>query len=79
MTTCFAGIDIGSATTKVAIISGEDILGHKVTTTGVHIEKTSTALLQSMLDDLGLAMDDIKGVTTTGYGRRLVSFATSTI
>ncbi len=79
MTTCFAGIDIGSATTKVAIVSGDEILGYKVTTTGVHIEKTSTALLQSVLDDLGLTMDDIKGVTTTGYGRRLVSFATSTI
>ncbi len=79
MTTCFAGIDIGSATTKVAIVSGDEILGHKVTTTGVHIEQTSTALLEDLLADLGLTRDDLKGVTTTGYGRRLVSFATSTI
>ncbi len=79
MTICFAGIDIGSATTKVAIVSGDEILGHKVTTTGVHIERTATTLLDSLLSDLGLTRDDIKGVTTTGYGRRLISFATSTI
>jgi predicted CoA-substrate-specific enzyme activase len=79
MTIAFAGIDIGSATTKAAIVAGGEILGHRVTTTGVHIEKTSTALLDELLGDLGLTMDDIKGVTTTGYGRRLVNFATSTI
>ena len=77
--TFFAGIDIGSATTKVAIVTEDDILGHKVTTTGVHIEQTSTGILGELLGELGLSMDDISGVTTTGYGRRLVSFATSTI
>ncbi len=79
MSECFAGIDIGSATTKVAVIADDEILGHKVTTTGVRIEQTAGALLDSLLDELGLSRADIKGVTTTGYGRRLVSFATSTI
>jgi predicted CoA-substrate-specific enzyme activase len=77
--TYFAGIDIGSATTKVAIVTEDDILGHKVTTTGVHIEETSVGILNQLLDEQNLVLDDLKGVTTTGYGRRLVSFATSTI
>ncbi len=77
--TYFAGIDIGSATTKVAIVTKDDILGHKVTTTGVHIEETSVGILNQILDEQNLTMDELKGVTTTGYGRRLVSFATSTI
>ncbi len=77
--TYFAGIDIGSATTKVAIVTEDDIIGHKVTTTGVHIEETSVGILNQILDEQNLTMDELKGVTTTGYGRRLVSFATSTI
>ncbi len=77
--TYFAGIDIGSATTKVAIVTEDDILGHEVTTTGVHIEATSVGILNQLLDELGLTLADLDGVTTTGYGRRLVSFATSTI
>ncbi len=77
--TYFAGIDIGSATTKVAIVTEDDIIGHKVTTTGVHIEETSVGILNQILEEQNLTMDDLKGVTTTGYGRRLVSFATSTI
>lgn len=77
--TYFAGIDIGSSTTKVAVISETEVLGHKVTTTGVHVEQTATEVLERLLAELDMEMDEIKGVTTTGYGRRLVNFATSTI
>ncbi len=75
----FGGLDIGSATTKAAIVNEEQILGHKVTVTGVHCDETARNLMDSLLQELGLEQSAVNGVTTTGYGRRLVSFATGTI
>ncbi|MCK5546742.1 MAG: 2-hydroxyglutaryl-CoA dehydratase [Rhodospirillaceae bacterium] len=75
----YVGIDIGSSTTKVAVINDENIMGHKVAPTGVHCEETAQQILDNLLQDLGLQQDDIQGVTSTGYGRRLVKFASSTI
>jgi predicted CoA-substrate-specific enzyme activase len=77
--TYFVGIDIGSATTKVAVLSETAVMGHRVTATGVHVEQTATETLNLLLAELNLDMSQVKGVTTTGYGRRLVNFATSTI
>ncbi len=76
---CFAGIDIGSATTKAAIIRDEEILGHKVAPSGVHCEDTARAVLDALCDDLGLESGAIENITATGYGRRMVKFADSTI
>jgi predicted CoA-substrate-specific enzyme activase len=75
----YVGIDIGSATTKVALLNDEAILGHKVVLTGVHCEDTAREALDALLLKLNLAFEDIKCITSTGYGRRLVKFATSTI
>lgn len=77
--TYYAGIDIGSATTKVAIINDTEILGHNVVLTGVHCEDTARGALTTLLAELNLEEGDIKCVTSTGYGRRLVKFANSTI
>ncbi|MCP4126354.1 MAG: hypothetical protein GY753_04745 [Gammaproteobacteria bacterium] len=75
----YIGIDIGSATTKVAVVDDEKILGHKVVPTGVHCEETARDALDLLLHKLRLQFEDIKSVTSTGYGRRLVKFANSNI
>jgi len=75
----YVGIDIGSATTKVAVVSSEQILGHRVVPTGVHCEETAREALESLLQQLNLGFDVVKSVTSTGYGRRLVKFANSNI
>ncbi len=75
----FAGIDIGSATTKVAVIDDEQILGYKVAPTGVHCEETAQQILGDLLKQLELPEDAVERVTSTGYGRRLVKFASSNI
>lgn len=75
----YVGIDVGSATTKVAVVNDERILGHKVVLTGIHCEETAREVLDCLLRDLSLEFDDIKSVTSTGYGRRLVKFANTTI
>ncbi|PLX34774.1 MAG: hypothetical protein C0605_12530 [Hyphomicrobiales bacterium] len=75
----FGGLDIGSATTKAAIVSEDAVLGHAVVATGVHCDETARNLMNQVIEAHGLQFGDLKGVTTTGYGRRLVSFATGTI
>ncbi|MCW8861774.1 MAG: acyl-CoA dehydratase activase [Rhodospirillales bacterium] len=77
--TYYAGIDIGSATTKVAVIDDKAILGHRVAPTGVHCEETAQQILADLSRELGLAEGAIQYITSTGYGRRLVKFANSTI
>jgi len=73
------GIDIGSATTKVAVVNDETILGHKVVPTGVHCEETARDALDLLLQKIDMKFEDINSVTSTGYGRRLVKFANSNI
>ncbi len=75
----YVGIDIGSATTKVAVVNAEEIIGHRVVPTGVHCEETAKEVLESLLQQLTLEFEQIKSITSTGYGRRLVKFADSNI
>lgn len=77
--TYYAGIDIGSATTKVAVVDDNRVLGHKVAPTGVHCEETAQKILNELLLELNLQQDELQGITSTGYGRRLVKFSDSTI
>jgi (R)-2-hydroxyacyl-CoA dehydratese activating ATPase len=77
--TYFAGIDIGSATTKAAIIFNDEILGHKVVPSGVHCEETARQVIGELRQELGLEEGAIQNITATGYGRRMVKFADSTI
>jgi predicted CoA-substrate-specific enzyme activase len=63
----------------VAIIDNEKILGSKVVPTGVHCNDSSFDLLNGLRAKLGLEERQIKHITSTGYGRRLVKFADSNI
>jgi len=71
-TPVYLGIDIGSTTTKYALIDGHREIIHKsyVHTMGKPIEVTQK-LLRIIRDDLGGKID-IKGVATTGSGRNVV-------
>ncbi len=68
----FLGIDIGSTTTKYALINEHRKIIHKsyVTTQGKPIEVTQK-LLKFMLDGLGNEIE-IEGTATTGSGRYVV-------
>jgi (R)-2-hydroxyacyl-CoA dehydratese activating ATPase len=77
--TYYVGIDIGSATTKVAVVNDHEILGARVTATGVNCEETSRQSLDIVLNELHIERSAVKRVVTTGYGRRLIKFADSTI
>ncbi len=67
-----AGIDIGSTTTKIAIMHGNSILGSKICSTGVNCKNTVKLLLNEILKDYGLKENQIKYTVATGYGRRMI-------
>jgi predicted CoA-substrate-specific enzyme activase len=77
--TCFAGIDVGSSTIKAAIADGTRVLGYDVMPASVHCNDSAFQLLDGVRRTLGLNEQDIKHVTSTGYGRRLVKFADSNV
>jgi predicted CoA-substrate-specific enzyme activase len=70
----FAGIDIGSTMTKVAIVDGGlvcSVIGH----TGPEQRRMAGEVMREALDKAGLAIEDISYLVATGYGRINVPFA----
>lgn len=69
----FAGIDIGSSTTKSVVIDEQgNLLGSDVRRSGIDYKLVSHESLQSAL--AGKSMEGVP-VVSTGYGRHNVSFA----
>ena len=67
-----AGIDIGSTTTKAALIGEGEVLGHAVAATGANCRNAAEATLTRALELAGRDRSDIAYTLATGYGRRLV-------
>lgn len=75
MTIYAAGIDVGSITTKAAIISNEGILGTAIIFTGYNTAEAARRVFAELLRDCSLVPPDIRALVSTGYGRNSVSFA----
>jgi predicted CoA-substrate-specific enzyme activase len=74
----FAGVDIGSVTTKAVIIDGEDnILAFEHAPTLTNREQSGEDIFARALARCGLRAGDIRSVASTGYGRR--AFTRSTL
>jgi len=72
----FAGIDVGSATTKAAVVSAEgELLGSAIIPTGVSASKAAGQALDQAQKAASLGAGAIKRLVATGYGRKLVSSA----
>jgi predicted CoA-substrate-specific enzyme activase len=69
-----AGIDIGSITTKAAVIAEGQIRGTRVIFTGYNAEQAGTKVYEELLKELGIEKSDIRSVVSTGYGRNSVKF-----
>ncbi|HOO47137.1 MAG TPA: acyl-CoA dehydratase activase [Deltaproteobacteria bacterium] len=70
-----AGLDIGSITTKVAIMRDGKVLGTDISFTGYNPEKAWRDILDKMLLMLDLKLSSLDRVASTGYGRAIVSIA----
>jgi predicted CoA-substrate-specific enzyme activase len=75
----FAGVDVGSSRTKVALVNEEKkIVGHAVSHSGTDFAKTAKACLDQSLAMAGGRQSDIEKTISTGYGRSNVGFSDDT-
>ncbi|MCK5503671.1 MAG: 2-hydroxyglutaryl-CoA dehydratase [Thermodesulfovibrionia bacterium] len=71
----FAGLDIGSLSTKTVIIDEDKkILSYEVLLTNGSSRGAAEQSFQNALDKAGLTRDDIDYIMTTGYGRNNIPF-----
>jgi predicted CoA-substrate-specific enzyme activase len=76
----FGGVDVGSCTTKVAIVdAGGDLISSAITYSGVDFEASANTAWEEALKKKDIARDVVKNTVSTGYGRKSVTFATSSI
>ena len=74
MTHYFAGIDIGSTMTKVAIM-GNELAASVIGPTGPEHRRLAYKVMEEALANARLAFEDLSYVVATGYGRINVPFA----
>jgi (R)-2-hydroxyacyl-CoA dehydratese activating ATPase len=70
-----AGIDIGSITTKAALIDDGRIIGTRVIFTGYNVEVAARRVFEELLSDFHIEESSIQKIISTGYGRNSVPFA----
>src|SRR4030065_1374165 len=75
----FAGVDVGSLTTKSVIISNGSILGFGLIPTGIDAEENGRLALQKALESANLSRNDLKYIVATGYGRISAPYANKTV
>ncbi|HNU90786.1 MAG TPA: acyl-CoA dehydratase activase [Spirochaetota bacterium] len=73
------GMDIGSITTKAAVVKDGGILGTRVIFTGYNAEAAGNRVLDELLQELALRREDVERIVATGYGRNSVRFADSAV
>lgn len=73
------GIDVGSITTKVAVVVDGELKLSKIGPTGYDAKKAAGMMFQQVLERLKLDRNTIHGIVSTGYGRNGVSFANKAI
>jgi predicted CoA-substrate-specific enzyme activase len=75
----FAGIDVGTTTTKAVVIDGQkNILGRFVRRSGTDLMFSARHALDEALAQAKSRADSIQGLVATGYGRKTVPFADQT-
>jgi predicted CoA-substrate-specific enzyme activase len=72
----FAGIDVGSTTTKAVIVdAGGELQAAAVARSGADFERAALRTLEDALEIAGIPRSRIGRIVSTGYGRRNVPFA----
>jgi len=74
----YAGVDIGSLTTKSVIMDTGRVIGSSILLTGVHPEKSGTDAIRKALDSIDRDQTDLRYTLATGYGRISAGYADDT-
>jgi len=74
-----AGVDVGAATAKTAIVLDGKVISWAVMPTGDYVENSAMEVTITALAQAGYTMDDLDYCCSTGYGRRVVKFSQKAI
>ncbi|MFO8101125.1 MAG: acyl-CoA dehydratase activase [Dehalococcoidia bacterium] len=70
-----AGVDVGAATAKTAIVKDGKMIACKVMPTGARVQESALKVTEDTLAMAGLTMSDLDAVISTGYARHAVTFS----
>ncbi len=71
----FAGIDVGSVTTKAVIVADGELGVYHVAPSGANYRLAAQKVMEEALAKAGLALDDLAYIVATGYGAANADFA----
>ncbi|MGB5749417.1 MAG: acyl-CoA dehydratase activase [Desulfobacterales bacterium] len=69
------GIDVGSITTKAAVVKDGELIADKVISTGYNARHAGEKVFESITKESGIGRPSIEKIISTGYGRNSVAFA----
>ncbi len=69
-----AGVDVGAATAKTAILKDGEFIASAIMPTGDVVSQVAEGVTREALNNAGLTMTDLDHVVSTGYGRHMVKF-----
>jgi len=69
------GIDVGSITTKAAVIKDGKLISDKIIPTGYNAQGAGVKIYETIIAELGLTASAVDKIISTGYGRNSVKFA----
>jgi (R)-2-hydroxyacyl-CoA dehydratese activating ATPase len=70
-----AGVDVGAATAKTAIVKDGEMIACKVMPTGSKVQESALKVTEDALAMAGLTMSDLDAIMSTGYARHVVNFS----
>ncbi len=73
------GIDIGSITSKAAIIKDGKLIALKILMTGYNVKDAVENIFENILFENNISQTSIDNIIATGYGRKRVEFANETV
>jgi predicted CoA-substrate-specific enzyme activase len=73
------GIDVGSITTKAAVVKDGKLISDRVISTGYNAQDAGTKVYENIMDELGLNPSSVTRIISTGYGRNSVTIADKAI
>src|SRR3990172_6355151 len=73
--TITAGVDVGSVSSKAAVLADNEILAYSLMRTGSNSPDSAQNAINRAIEGTGLTINDIKFIVGTGYGRVNIPFA----
>ena len=75
----FAGIDVGTSTTKAVVIDAEkQLLGRFVQRSGTDLTSAATTAFEQAVSQAGIPSGAVEAIVATGYGRKNIPFVQHT-